>query len=619
MNSSGLYLRNQVYLGKARRIGRCIRICLPLAFAAAVFLLNIGRPVDALAQQRAWLKTGGIVEGRMTGTIGGPLGFVSRTGSGAILLAEIRQVSFDNERLLPTGSAPSGRLLLHGDESVPAETVSADESRVHASLFGSPSVSIRRSAVEGVVQPAGEQLRLHDDFELPGNIFQGGQSTSEEPHSGSKALAISSALPMPACTLTTPVSAGRLELAFLDSGATTPADEWTIVFEFGKGEQPLRWTFHPAGSENEYRCTISGGHSLARQSIERRKGWHRLTLLFGPERVFAFVDERLIATSRGWEQPLSVIRLSMKGNGEAVGTSRGKDPGKAIARAAIDDFLLMERVEDQPLPEFDRTQGLIWLATGDELFGAIDAVDSAQVRFSGSFGRRRVEWSTCRGVIFPAGVAPPSAPVRGLIATIDLAPSLAADARTGRLIGAIEAVEESSLRVRHPVLGPLSIPTTMIARIEPVFSGTLQMIDAATHHFGDEIREDFRRKLAEGTEREWKFDVAAVSKGTTWLTLLAADVEPGAPDAPRNGKFRDELDKGGLRTEFLLNGRSLGALNRHVRMKAVPANPERIRIALPKGLLRAGENVLKLRQHPAKDEPDQYDDCEISRLAIELD
>ena len=554
----------------------------------------------------------------MTGTTGNLFQFLPRSAGEPIPLNRIRQIGFEGQPRPPAGPGLSGRLLLQGDEFISGEAISADRELVTISLPAGMPITIPRSAARGIFQPPGEQLRLRDDFDGDKSLFEGGRLIREPSGDRQGVLEISSAFPKAFCHMREPFVAGRLDFAFQDNGKDGPAEAWSIDVEFGDANRPVAWQFFPGGAGSAYRCELSDGTPLTRQEMERTPGWHRFTLLIGPERNFAFVDGRLIATCRGWNRPLTLVRLELK---DEEARDAGVDSEKAAnrRRGAIDDFLLMERVEEVTAPAFDQRQDQFWLATGDELFGDFESLDRTFLKFGGHFGHRKIEWSACRGITFRQGHVAPSATVRGLIATIDLGPLLgASEERSGRLYGAIESVDETMLRVRHPVLGLLSIPIASTARIEPVFTGTLQIIDPASHHFGDEIREDFRMKLAEGPQREWKFEVESVPKGTTsFLTLLAADVEPGAPDAPRNGRYREELEKGGLRTELLLNGRPLGALNRHVRLKSLPDNPERLRIPIPTGTLRAGENVLKLRQYPLRDEPGQFDDCEISRVAIE--
>ncbi|MSR59884.1 MAG: hypothetical protein EXS05_19970 [Planctomycetaceae bacterium] len=87
----------------------------------------------------------------------------------------------------------------------------------------------------------------------------------------------------------------------------------------------------------------------------------------------------------------------------------------------------------------------------------------------------------------------------------------------------------------------------------------------------------------------------------------------------QDGRYRKDLAAGHLRTELWINGRRLDDLNRHVALRAHPDNPQRLRIAVPNAFLKAGDNTLELRQRPDRNDPQQFDDCEISRLGLEVE
>ena len=58
--------------------------------------------------------------------------------------------------------------------------------------------------------------------------------------------------------------------------------------------------------------------------------------------------------------------------------------------------------------------------------------------------------------------------------------------------------------------------------------------------------------------------------------------------------FADLVSKGELRTNVQINGKFVDYLNRHITSKN--ETPERIRLAIPAGLLREGENRLRIEQ-----------------------
>jgi hypothetical protein len=96
------------------------------------------------------------------------------------------------------------------------------------------------------------------------------------------------------------------------------------------------------------------------------------------------------------------------------------------------------------------------------------------------------------------------------------------------------------------------------------------------------------------------------------LTFDVVGVEGEASPLP----FAAELRRGGLRTYVILNGRRVDSFNRHITSKNEA--PERIRLALPAGLLRPGENRLRIEQVGKLKEPEVLDDLGVLGIAVEF-
>ena len=75
--------------------------------------------------------------------------------------------------------------------------------------------------------------------------------------------------------------------------------------------------------------------------------------------------------------------------------------------------------------------------------------------------------------------------------------------------------------------------------------------------------------------------------------------------------------KGELRTNVLVNGKSIDYLNRHVTSKN--ESPERIRLAIPEGLLRQGKNQIRIEQVAEANNPTSLDDLGVLGIALETD
>ena len=81
--------------------------------------------------------------------------------------------------------------------------------------------------------------------------------------------------------------------------------------------------------------------------------------------------------------------------------------------------------------------------------------------------------------------------------------------------------------------------------------------------------------------------------------------------------FASLVSKGELRTNVQINGKFVDYLNRHITSKN--ETPERIRLAIPAGLLREGENRLRIEQVAEAGNPNSLDDLGILGIALESD
>jgi hypothetical protein len=581
-------------------------------------------------EARAQPPGGEVVTGHLDGTTPATLAFVTAENGRRIPLTSIHQILCRPQPRLVRGMMPPRRIVLRGGESLHAEFVSMEEGEISISPFGDEARPVPRAALAALLQPAGLRLVAYEDFESRPTLFDRARLDATRARSGRQSLVRRPGDDVASCVLARPLTAGRVDLDFYDTGATGQGDEWFVEFEFGAAPDMSTLRFIPGWSDAEYRCT--GNRKLARQRLTRSVGWHRLALLLDAHQVVVFVDEQVLATGPAGTD-LTAIRCGLSPappNERRTREEKAEPANGASAAGWIDDLKVFQRSEEQPVPRNGQPADLAWLAGGDELFGEVLAVDQRSVLLGGKFGRRPFAWSELRGIVFAPGRGPSAQAIEGLIATIDLAPILGADGvANDQFVVALQAASEEELRARHPYLGALRIPAREINRIVPQFQGSLVVVDPAHHHLGDAIREDFHTPLAEGTELEWKPRIDAVPQGRGFVSLLAADLEPrgsrtNREGADRKGANREGLPRQpsvprGLETELLINGRRIADLNRFVSLRSLPANPQRLRIPFPAGLLKRGENIIRFEQRPARDNSQEYDDCEISRLALEFE
>ena len=107
-------------------------------------------------------------------------------------------------------------------------------------------------------------------------------------------------------------------------------------------------------------------------------------------------------------------------------------------------------------PELDE----VWLASGDQVFGAVRQADAHAVVLEGGFGKRTFPWSNVRGVFFRSEANPPTLK-QSVEVRFRSAPGVSPD----QLIGIIIDLNERELVLQHPVLGKLAIARSRLERI----------------------------------------------------------------------------------------------------------------------------------------------------------
>jgi hypothetical protein len=309
-------------------------------------------------------------------------------------------------------------------------------------------------------------------------------------------------------------------------------------------------------------------------------------------------------------------RVRLRGGQELSGTLVGLDAqtvrfrtlwGEALSvrRSAAAGVLHSPPRTDLLHPAGDPDQDEVWLASGDQLFGSVPGADPRKIDWRGRSGERTLPWDQVRGLSFrreaPAGTATDGEHVRVWL-------HAAARAEPDILEGTVQAFDRHGLVLRHATLGPLNIPADYLQRLDGLFYGRRLILDENAHHLGARARPTFALPRADGLGLRRAFNLEAVTLQAQLLVVVTHLKGNGDGIGPA-------LERGGLRTEVVLNGRVVDYLNRHVD-RAAP-RPRRLRVDLPAGTLRAGENVVELRQ-TADAETGRYEDCIVSGLAVEV-
>ncbi len=180
--------------------------------------------------------------------------------------------------------------------------------------------------------------------------------------------------------------------------------------------------------------------------------------------------------------------------------------------------------------------------------------------------------------------------------------------------GALLAASEESLTLATPYAGTLTIPRRRLRRLAVIGRGRRIVLDVAAHHLGDEpsVTQPLDPPQPEGLALDRTIELAAVPDGPAELVLDVVWVVPEAGDSA----YSQQVRNGELRTYVAVNGKRVDYLNRHI--KTAGDTPERIRIAIPGGLLRAGKNSVRIELTGDSDPTPKYDDLGILQIAVEF-
>ncbi len=145
--------------------------------------------------------------------------------------------------------------------------------------------------------------------------------------------------------------------------------------------------------------------------------------------------------------------------------------------------------------------------------------------------------------------------------------------------------------------------------------GRRVVVDVAAHHLGDEVSvtHPLDPPQPEALALDRSIELPAAPDGPAELVLDVVGVVPEAGD----GEYSAQVRNGELRSYIAVNGRRLDYLNRHVTARNEEA-PERIRIPIPRGLLHAGKNAVRIELTGDSDPRPKYDDLGILQVAVEF-
>jgi hypothetical protein len=473
-------------------------------------------------------------------------------------------------------------------------------------------VRLARSSVRVLTQRPGEALVWEDSFEALGPpTWTAGGSAGPANRPVLTGRSAGKVGPQPGSLthrLAEPIGAGRLEVAFHDSGETSPNRRWFVELIFqgqsAEASAPIRAIL--GWSEPTYAVQCPDGPALAVQRLTRGSGWRRFTAEFGPRRTELAIDGQELAHGAGPLGPLKEVRIVA----ETFGPTKN-DPPPAAATAVVDDLRLVKFAEPSAAVEFDTDQDSIRLTSGDQLFGSLVRADATSLTLATAGRSLVMRWDEVAGVIFRRSPTP-GVPLEGLFVRVEWLAGPVLNIRDlDRVEGVLQAADERSLTVATAFAGTLQVPRERLRSLTVLGQGWCWVLDATPRHLGNDWRPSFEPPAPDGASYELAFDLPEVPNPPPQLVFDVVEVVGEAKGLTLSNLVRDL----GLRANVIVNGETIDYLNHHIT--SPNDAPERIQVTLPPGTLKPGKNTLKVEQTGTKDDPRNLDDWQLLRIALE--
>ena len=588
-------------------MARTLRI--PVALTLALIASAAPAPAQAPPETAERLD-GSRVAGRLVASQTENAEFVPDAPGPPIPWSEIARITSDGRGPSSTSGPAPFQVRLGSGRKVSGQLLGLDRTTVKlAPATGPKPLTIARGGVSALVQRPGEVEALRDGFEAldPTRWSQTGRpvASAAKAQEGERALRLPASGSSVTARVAEPIASGRFELAFWDDGKRVAGQRWYVDLTCRKGVSDLGTVRVVLGwSDEAMSVETPGGPALTVQPLARKPGWHRLALRFDAERTSVSVDGDDLAHGRGLGGPVVEVRIAA----EATGATRAP----AGLAAIVDDLRLVRFAEPSGLYEVDPTQDEIRMASGDQLFGQVESADASGLLGTLEGKPLSAPWSEVSGVHFRRAPAT-SELMGGAWASVQWRTAPGDDPRDlDEVEGAIAALSVTELSLDVPFVGRVVIPRSSLTRVVPRGRGMRLVIDASTHHIGDRFVPDMDPPQAQEAPVAISFRLTKPPEGGATLLIDAEKViaEEGVPE------YSELVKKGELRTGLTLDGRRLDDLNGHVTPNLDA--PQRLRIPIPAGLLKAGENTLTIEQAGTKADPRLRDNLGISRIAIEF-
>jgi hypothetical protein len=519
----------------------------------------------------------------------GRLHFVPRAGDPPLPAAGLECIRIDapSPPAFPIGFAR--RILFPDGQRLTGEFLDLDKDALHMRTAWANRLEVPRAAAAALTALPGWRLRFAEDF---GKGLTAWKVAGKPTGGGSPpAVVLDSAGQELSHTLSWALTAGRVGVNFEDREKPSSAHwDFEAIFGTDKGaSRALRVAV--AGDGDRYRVEVPGipGEALA---VPRAPGVHRLIVQFTDGSLRVTCDDLVLwyTLKQGPPGPLRQVRL----------ICRAVDGSTPTGGVAWSDCTIEQAVDEQRRPDGDAAQDAMFLYDGDQWFGTVRRAGRWGVEVQGRFGLRTLGWDQVEGCSFRRA-APPPRTTAGAHVRLEIASGL--DPQKDILEGVLRSWDDRGAMLEHPRLGELRLPRPFVRRIWPLFFGRRIELDLGFHHLGDAGRLDPRLDppRAEGPSWRCKFSLEGVPEEVR-LVLEVVGLSKAA-------------DTEGPATAVVVNGRRVSYLNAQVDRAS--AQPQRLALALPRDALRAGANVIELRQTPDP-KTGRHAHCGVFGIALEI-
>jgi hypothetical protein len=422
--------------------------------SVTLLLIATALLASALPADEAVRSDGRTERGTLRLEKSGQLFFTPAAARKLISREELSEVRFDNKSPVFRG-APGHLLQLPDGQQIAGVFLGLEKDQLLLRTAWAERLSVPRTAASALTHLPGWRPIVAEDFrgKLSVSTIRG------EPVTAEGALVLKKPGESLSCTLPSPIRSGRIGVNFREESALAGA-HWAVeaVFALKSSERVVRISL----AEEKELMVDPGGLEGTAQRVKRLTGWRRLRIDFNPGSLRITCDDSVLwyTLARGPGGPLRQVRLVCAAPAKPAAVQGGM---------SFTDFVVERAVPERRRPSGEPDQDELWLADGDQVFGEVLRADRTSVELKGRFGVRRFPWTSLRGWFLKHGRRTPSPLGRGQAVRVWLHSGLrpARDMRD-MLEGELTGLDDQHLTLRHPLLGVLAIPRTVLARLRPL-------------------------------------------------------------------------------------------------------------------------------------------------------